>query len=171
MSERHYANEAKEDSKAFVENFKETIVDSIYDGETISVDPCNGYRGGDEFCSETYGNEYFNLMEASEVLHYLREYEETDSGLWQDLNPEDAVIAKASWTYRNAVIQSVSDLLREIRDEDWSEVTSTAISEVFDSVLECGTPYDKVEKISDTDFEEEVKNAIADRPEVILDNF
>jgi len=43
------------------------------------------------------------LRESAIIFSELSEYETTDTGLWEGLQPEEAITSKAFWTYKDAL--------------------------------------------------------------------
>jgi len=52
-------------------------------------------------------------LRESEIIINNCENEETDTGLWQGLQPDEAITAKAFWTYKNEVFQKGLELIEE----------------------------------------------------------
>lgn len=55
------------------------------------------------------------LRECEIIINSLSEYEETDSGLWEGLQPEEAIRAKAFWTYKNALISKARETIEKFK--------------------------------------------------------
>ena len=138
--------DAKEDAADFVLNFKDEVLEQLLDKGEASDDFLNDYPGGDSYHHETHVDKWYSLSEADEVLSSLSEYEETDRGLWEGLEPRDALSAQAAYTYGNAVYSMAVDLVTEINDQ------AKRIIEDFDDEAE--------EKGEDRD-EEELKKDLA----------
>ena len=111
----NYKDEAKNDAKTTACAFQDEIFESFMDhhGEASS-DFLNDYS--DSYHHENHQPDY-TLLEAANVLRDLPEHEETDSGLWDGLKPQEAVCAQASYTYGNAVMHCFRELIKEINEE------------------------------------------------------
>lgn len=108
-SETDYAEEATGDAWGVVETCVDDIVSSVESG----LEP----EDGDEVIDEGIRNcemPGLSLRDAAELLHQLRDHEETDEGLWEGLRPADAVVAQASYTYQNAVRHEVRSILEDL---------------------------------------------------------
>ena len=57
-----------------------------------------------------------SLTDSDNIINELSDYEETDSGLWEGLQPEEAITAKAFWTYKRALIGEAVEALEEFED-------------------------------------------------------
>lgn len=65
------------------------------------------------------------LSESDIIINHLYEYEETDTGLWDGLQPEEAITAKAFWTYKNGLVVGAFELLEELQDEEYRGANET----------------------------------------------
>lgn len=110
----NYNAEALSDAKDTVRCFEDEIVDQLVDRDEASDDLLNDYANGDAYHHESHTDKTYNLREAAEVLEQLRDYEETDSGLWASLGPREAISAMAAYTYANAVYAKWQELIEEI---------------------------------------------------------
>ena len=110
-----YEQSARDEAKDFIREFTDQITDMVIADE-VSTDLFNDFPGGDSFIHETYTDRAYSLSEAAAVLDQLSEHEETDAGLWEDLDPRDAVATQAAYTYSAAAVQFIIDLLGEIGD-------------------------------------------------------
>jgi hypothetical protein len=127
-----------DDAKDFCHNFINELVEQLIDKGEISVE-FQKIDGGERYFNESYVEKEYSLMEAAEILQEYDEHEETDSGLWEDEEPCDAISIQAAFTYGNAVnfaicetIEAINDTtevadaldkLNEIEDEDSKEAT------------------------------------------------
>lgn len=117
-----YNAEAIDDAKRMIEEFRDQIIEKLIDSGEASDDFNNDYAGGDSWHHETHVDRWYSLEEAVEILGDLHRHRETDSGLWCDQEPEDAIRTQAAFTYGNAVASEWSDLIEEINDK-WGEVS------------------------------------------------
>ena len=123
--------DAKSDAADFVLNFKDEVLDQLIDKGEASDDFLNDYPGGDSYHHETHVDKWYSLSEADEVLSSLSDFTETDYGLWQGLEPRDAISAQAAYTYGNAVYSMAVDLIEEINRQ-----ADTIIDEFEDEATE-----------------------------------
>ena len=83
MSGNDYREEAQSDSNDMIEYFRDEIVDQLVDSDEASDDFNNDYAGGDSYHHESHVDKPYDLLESAELLDQLRDFEETDSGLWE----------------------------------------------------------------------------------------
>lgn len=120
----NYEQDARDDARCFLSERVGEIVDQIETHSTPQCDPYD-FSGGDRALNEIT-DEWYSLLEAATLLDELSDYEETDSGLWEGMDPRDAIRAMATYTYLNAVSHFIADTLEEIRDNvDINEIRST----------------------------------------------
>lgn len=74
------------------------------------------YPGGDAYHHQCHVDREYSLLEAAELLDQLRDHEETDRGLWEGLEPRQAIAAQAAFTYGNAVCALFGNLIEHIND-------------------------------------------------------
>lgn len=117
-----YNAEAIDDAKRMIEEFRDQIVEKLIDSGEASSDFNNDYAGGDRWHHETHVDRWYSLQEAAQLLSDLHRHKETDSGLWDGDEPEQAIAVQAAFTYGNAVASEWSDLIEEINDK-WGEVS------------------------------------------------
>jgi chromosome segregation ATPase len=127
----NYNEKAREKAREAVNSFRDEIVEQFLNGEA-SDDLLNDYPGGDEYHYESHVDRDYNLIEAAMVLHQLCKYEETDKGLWQDLDPRKAICAQAAYTFANAVYNEWRRLIARINEE--SEVVLEKYNNSFDEI-------------------------------------
>jgi ubiquitin-protein ligase len=116
MAETNWFKEAEQDAKSGVLDVVDVIIKDIIDNEGSTDKGINDFV--DEF-RHTYSDQSYSLIEAAQVLDALSDYEETDSGIWEGLEPRDAVKAQAAYTYGNAVYGIADEILNTI----WAEIT------------------------------------------------
>lgn len=115
-----YHAEAKSDTKEMARYFIDEIVEQLIDDQEASDDINNSrrYSGGDSYHHESHIDHAYSLTEAAAILDQLSFYTETDSGLWEGLEPREAISAQAAYTYGAAVYSMWMDLISEINDDD-----------------------------------------------------
>lgn len=112
-----YLADARSDAADAVEHFEDEIVAQLVQHNKASDDMRNDYPGGDSYHHENYVDKMYSLIEAANLLDQLSNYEETDGGLWEGLEPREAVKAQAAFTYGNAVYSLWRELIEEINKE------------------------------------------------------
>lgn len=115
--EEDYLADAREDAASAVEHFEDEIVEQIVEGGKASDDMNNDFPNGDSYHHESHVDRHYSLLQAAKLLDQLGNYEETDRGLWEGLDPREAVKAQAAYTYGNAVYSLWQDLIKEINEE------------------------------------------------------
>lgn len=115
---RNYLASAIENAKDCALNFLDEIVESLLEGGEASDDLTNDYPDGDSYHHESHVDKDYTLTEAADLLDELSDWEETDSGLWQGLEPRRAVTCQAAFTYGNAVYHFWRELVGEINDSE-----------------------------------------------------
>lgn len=122
MSELY--KEALEDAWNTGRNFVDEMVEQWKNDGKISDDLNNDYSGGDSYHHENHVDKSYDLTEAAAILDEFSDQEETDSGLWEGLQPREAISAQAAYTYGNAVydlwrqhvVEHLNEKLEELAD-------------------------------------------------------
>lgn len=127
-----YLEEAQSDAQDAVETFADEIVEHLVDNGQVRIHPLNDLHKFDEYHHESHVDKEYHLSDAASLLDELAEFEETDDGLWEGLEPRRAISAQAAYTYGNAVLSLVDDLLKEIQDDE----TITNLLEAIDNLEE-----------------------------------
>lgn len=109
-------NDARIDACDMAENFLDEIVEQLVEKGEASNDINNDYPGGDEYHHSSHIDKSYTLLEAAQLLDDYSEHEESDSGLWEGLEPRRAIEAQAAYTYGNAVASEWFDLIKEINE-------------------------------------------------------
>jgi len=112
-----YRQDAASDAAETIRNFEDEILEQLLDKGEASDDLLNDYPNGDSWHHERHVDKDYNLQEAGELFNDLSDYEETDSGLWEGLEPRRAIAVQAAYTYGNAVYSEWRDLIEKINDE------------------------------------------------------
>jgi hypothetical protein len=113
-----YLAECESDAKEMVNHFMEQIVEQLIETGEASSDYNNDYLRGDEYHHESHVDKEYDLTEAAQILDDLSDHEETDSGLWEGLEPRKAISCQAAFTYGNAVSAAWNDLIETINSDD-----------------------------------------------------
>lgn len=170
-----YYTDARFDARYTVENFIDEIVHDLIENGEASDDLLNDYGNGDSYHHESHVDKSYRLTEADELLDELREYEETDSGLWQGLQPREAISAQAAYTYGNAVMSFWFDLIKEINEavrlasdeERAAEVEGWSVAACLDYCRENDIDYGELEDLDALTDEQiaELRKAVAEHPD------
>ncbi len=112
----NYRTNAQGDAAETARNFLDEIIEKLVDGDPASDDLLNDYPNGDAWHHENHTDKDYDLLEAAEILKEFSGQEETDSGLWQGMEPERAICAQAAYTYANAVYGQFQRLIEQIND-------------------------------------------------------
>lgn len=98
----------------------------------------------DHIFEDTRWNRIFNTQEAAEILSQLSDHLETDSGLWDRQEPEEALSSQAGWTMRNAANHWADHILQEISEETQALLDDLAEAEDADDMPEVARLRDEV---------------------------
>jgi hypothetical protein len=120
-----WLKKAEADARECVVNYMDTVCEMARNGE-VSNDLLNDYPNGDSYHHEAHVDYDYDLIEAGEILRELGEWEETDSGLWQGMEPRRGVAAQAAYTYGNCVYHKWQELVEELNRvlTDWAADTA-----------------------------------------------
>jgi hypothetical protein len=113
----NYLREAADDAADTVRNFADEILEQLLDDGEASDDLLNDYPNGDAWHHECHVDKEYSLIDAATLIDQLMEFEETDSGLWEGLEPRRAIAAQAAYTYGNAVYSEWRELIEKINSE------------------------------------------------------
>jgi len=113
----NYLREAADDAADTVRNFADEILEQLLDDGEASDDLLNDYPNGDAWHHECHVDKEYSLIDADTLIDQLMEFEETDSGLWEGLEPRRAIAAQAAYTYGNAVYSEWRELIEKINSE------------------------------------------------------
>lgn len=111
---RNYLADARSDAAEMAASFADEIVEQITDDGEASTDLYNDYHNADAYHHENHVDRSYDLIEAAALLDQLDDYEETDHGLWDGLEPRRAIGAQAAYTYGNAVYALWREIIEEI---------------------------------------------------------
>jgi len=103
MNSKKYFREALSDAWDCGRNFEDEMIEQWAEGREVSDDLLNDYDSGDSYHHETHVDKDYSLTDAANLLDELAEWEETDSGLWEGVEPRRAIAAQAAYTYGNCV--------------------------------------------------------------------
>jgi hypothetical protein len=73
--------------------------------------------GAQTWLHECVTDRSYSLLEAATLLDQLSEHTETDSGLWMEQEPRDAIATQAAFTYRNAVYSIARSIIEDVVHE------------------------------------------------------
>lgn len=109
-----YRKEVESEAKDFIDNHEDDIKESILEGNTDidDVKPHGGlYEDFREECQPSY-----DLEDAAFVIKNC-DNEESDSGIWEGQEPEDAIISKAIYSFQNDVWEKIREIFEEMVSE------------------------------------------------------
>lgn len=109
VKEMTYKDDIREDALGFIEEHEKEIKESI-------GNEANFYDLDDLMDSLREHEFYYSLEDAVIVLRECDNMEE-DSGIWDGLNPEDALVAKAMYSAENDLMAKVKEMYEEIVSE------------------------------------------------------
>lgn len=112
-----YRKNARDDAADTVEHFIDEVAEQLVENGKASADMYNDYPDGDRYHHETHVDRGYNLLEAAHLIGQLRDYEADDSGLWEGLEPREAISVMAAYTYGNAVYEFWRELIEKINEE------------------------------------------------------
>jgi hypothetical protein len=125
----NYEIAAKNDAKDFIrEHVREQIIENFI---RVSETPIQLYKYNvDDDLTYQFSDEDYSPKEAVELLEQLSDYEETDRGLFEDKDWRDMLSGIAAFTYKNAVMSFIDDLLTEINGIDIQFANDEVIEEI-----------------------------------------
>lgn len=131
----NYYKDAQSDAKSMIDHFADEIVEQLINYGEASDDLLNDYPNGDRYHHENHVNKDYKLTEAAALLDQLSDYEETDNGLWEGLEPRRAISVQAAYTYGNAVYSLWRNLIEKINCEfaNNQELAESEIDEQVDN--------------------------------------
>ncbi len=109
-----YLNQAKYAAQEMGIQFAEPIAEAWIEGRVFYPFDCEAL---DNYHHEKHVSQDFTLLQAAMVLEELKEYEETDEGLWHGLKAKDAISAQAAYTYAATVLAMMEVMLEGLRDD------------------------------------------------------
>jgi hypothetical protein len=109
--------DAQETARNFLDDILEQVLGDSDKFAKVSHDLHNDYRDGDQYHHENHVDRDYSLVEAGRLLEELAEYEETDHGLWDGLEPRQAIAAQAAYAYGNAVLSWWQYLISRINED------------------------------------------------------
>lgn len=123
------ARDARDDAKEFLQdNFLEEIVEQLVDGREVSDDINNDYYNGDGLFHEQITDKDYSPTEAVAVLEEYDDHEETDYGLWEGVSDWRRILGTiAAYTYSNAVMSEIRNVIDDINDIDVDEMREELI--------------------------------------------
>ena len=77
----------------------------------------NDYPGGDSWHNENHTDKSYNLSEAAALLEELRDYEETDEGLWQGASHGKRLAPKRPTPMPMRSMALFRELIEKVNDE------------------------------------------------------
>jgi hypothetical protein len=134
-----YEKEVLDDAKDFIREHKEMIVEAL---ENRGDFDCNDMDGLDEAWNQEVVDRSYSLTDAAVILDNCHN-EESDYGLWEGREPEEAIESKAALSYANDMWEQCVDLFKEIEarfqdliGESPDSEESDLAKQAFDEVVE-----------------------------------
>lgn len=124
-------DKALSDAKDAIDYFEDEIATMLVDDEEASSDIYD-YPNGDEYHHERHTDRGYSLLDAAELITELDEFEETDTGLWQDCDLETSISTKAAFTYGSAVMGAFDEIIKKINSRWADELNEIDADEDFD---------------------------------------
>lgn len=113
----NYYSFIQEDASNFLDTYYDRFLREIRNGDTDAYEMID--YGGE---LHEHADQHIDLREAVEILEQSSDVE-TDSGLWEGIeDTEDALSAKAFWTYKSDLHREVVDQFKDLLDGAKSEV-------------------------------------------------
>jgi hypothetical protein len=116
MNSYEYDQEVKDLAESCFEDFKETALEE----GCFDLWELESNHGLDSVIHETVDGSslaiYMDLHDAADIIKYA-DNEETDSGLWDGQDPEEAIKTKAFFTLRADVYSKVEEMLKDLEEE------------------------------------------------------
>lgn len=133
MSEfKNYYGYIADQAKMFVDEYKEDVFAEVKDGNTDAYDLLNDSR-----VHEWVDNNfiYVDLIDSAHIIEQSDNVE-TDYGLWEGQDPQEAIKAMAFFTYRNDLYYAVKELFEEELDSELTNLQEqlTELQERFDNL-------------------------------------
>lgn len=116
---KDYCVKAISDAAETAREYLDTIIQQLIDSRMASDDLHNDYPNGDGYHHETHVDRpaHYSLQEATEILNQCSDTVETDYGLWEGSEPEEAISIQAMFTYGAQVIARWLDLIALINED------------------------------------------------------
>lgn len=155
----NYSEYVESEAKAFVDEYEEDLMSRIKDGDTDIHEFVYDYR-----LHEWVDNDfiYVDLIDSAEILEQSDNVE-TDWGLWEGKDPQEAVKTQAFFTYRNDLGYAVMDKIESLLQLRLDDITSTI--EELEEKLETEENEDTIAEIEEEldekrEFESYLEDAI-----------
>ena len=146
-SEPSYESQSIEDAEELItEYFIDEIVTALIESGEASSDINNDYDNGDGIFHENIVDRSYRRDDAIQMLDELYRDEEEDSGIWEGLDWEETLQAKAAYTYGNAVWREFGDIIDTINnDVDIHEIELNTMNEILDEIDDSIMEHDGVD--------------------------
>ena len=125
----NYEREIESDAQSFVSDFEDNIKEAILEGKE--------FNDCDNIVDSVREHEfYYDLSDAAFVLDNSKEVEE-DSGLWEKLEPRQAVISQAVYTSQNDLRIAVEEIYNELKESFEQDTQEIEDKEKDKELLKC----------------------------------
>lgn len=127
----NYREDVNDDAVSFVENNKDMLRQALIDGNDFDR---NDIDGLDSSFHEVEDRAYtYTLMDAAFIVENCTN-EETDSGLWEGQQPEEAIKTKAAFSYAADVWEKLEGIYKAMQQE--FEESKDKLGERLDELVE-----------------------------------
>lgn len=155
----NYQERLNNDAEDFINNYIDEIIEEVKEGNFDLHDFCF-YDGK----LDEHVDEYLDLQEAVDIIENCNN-EESDSGLWEGQQPEEALKTKAMFSYRLDVYEEVAEVLSDKLEEYASDLEDQVNGlEADKKVLE-----EELEDLEELDEEDQDEDRIEQLEEEISD--
>ena len=125
----NHINSAADDARDMAIYLLDAITQQLVEGDDASADLFNDYCDGDSYFHESHIDREFHLKTAAEILETYAEFEETDSGMWEGLDPKTAISVQAAYTYGNAIMSEWQRIIRHVNESDQRVILADMIQD------------------------------------------
>jgi hypothetical protein len=126
-----YSDEVRKEAVDFIEEVMDDVIESLKNGEEYLLDG----DLNDRFF-ECVTDRSYTLSDAAFVIDNSNNVE-TDSGLWEGKDPQDAIETQAAFTFSNDVNSDVEEIYEDLKstyDDNYGEVYDELMEEHKDDV-------------------------------------
>jgi len=129
----NYDSEVHKEAVDFIEEVMDDVIEALKNGEDYLLD-----GDLDDRFFECVTDRSYTLSDAAFVIENSNNVE-TDSGLWEGKDPQDAIETQAAFTYSNDVHSEVEEIYEDLKstyDDNYGEVYDELMEKHKDDVKE-----------------------------------
>jgi len=128
----NYYEYVSNEAESFVGEYIEELIEDIENGNTDVYSFIDDYRLH-EWCDNDFI--YVDLIDSAEIIDQSNNVE-TDSGLWEGQEPQEAIKTQAFFTYRNDMYWEIKEQVEEKLNDRLSELEEELqpLQEQFDAL-------------------------------------